>query len=203
MEKPEYSINEIVEALKNPKLGWNYKNQEDEDSHFGGEVFEIISWNKKPTDIEVLGSISNYKFSSRDGENEATISTSIEDQTAVAVLCTDGAVIILKHPISTSNNKKIEGYWYSENQPQYPMPLKNQLSEQDAKEIFDLIKIKEKESEFIDSRGLSPSRIDSNMVGSGEYNHEKWLWPEGFAEHYVLKYRVKPSDNFLKFIGWK
>lgn len=29
-----------------------------------------------------------------------------------------------------------------------------------------------------------------------------WKWPGDFAEHYVLKHKVKPTDEFLEFIGY-
>ncbi len=101
------------------------------------------------------------------------------------------------------NGKRIEGYWYSKDSPQYPKPIAHQLTKTQAKQIFDLIKVKEQESELIYTRGFSRSRIDETVVGTKEYHHKEWLWPEGFAEHYVLKYQVKPSEDFLKFIGWK
>ncbi len=40
------------------------------------------------------------------------------------------------------------------------------------------------------------------MLGSEEYNNGDWVWPEDFAFHYVKMHRVKPSDEFLRFIGY-
>ena len=87
MEQPKYSINELVEALKNPDLGWWYKDQEDEDSFYSGEVFEIINWIKKPTEIEIKGNIIGNQFNSRDGNFQAIIQISMEEHRAVAVQC--------------------------------------------------------------------------------------------------------------------
>ena len=139
---------------------------------------------------------------------------------AIAIQCTDGIIVILKEKIPFSktlqlplpsiqkniplNNlaKKIEGYWYSEYSPEYTMPVPNQLNEEEAGQIYLLIKIKEKEAKKLIARGMAPSRIDDSSVGNCEFHHINWLWPERYAEHYVLKYKVKPSHYFLKFVGW-
>lgn len=97
-----------------------------------------------------------------------------------------------------------EGYWYSEFSPNYPNPIPNTLTQAEANYIFNLIKFKEKFAKYIQYRGFSTSRIDGKtLVGSGEYDSNDWVWPSGFAEHYVRDHRVKPSDDFLKFIGYK
>jgi len=82
------------------------------------------------------------------------------------------------------------------------MPIPNQLNEIEAQQIYDLLKMKEEECEIQYTRGSSMSRIDKSLVGSNEYHHQEWLWPEGFAEHYILKHKVKPTNDFLRFIGW-
>ena len=98
---------------------------------------------------------------------------------------------------------KIEGYWYSSYEPEYPMPITNILSEAEAKEIHSCIKLKEQEAKEIHYKGFSLSRIEPYVsVGSSEFITEEWRWPNGFADHYVLKHRVKPSDEFLKYIGY-
>ena len=104
-------------------------------------------------------------------------------------------------------NEIIEGYWYSEYTPQYPMPIRDQLTDEQAKEIYDLIIEKEKLSKEVFCKGSSHSRIDGTIVGSSTYyfrlnDYNYRVWPNGFAEHYVLKYKVKPTDDFLKFIGY-
>lgn len=47
------------------------------------------------------------------------------------------------------------------------------------------------------------SRIDGTRVGSAEFQNEDWWWPDGFASHYVKKYRVKPSNQFLEYIEYE
>jgi hypothetical protein len=38
--------------------------------------------------------------------------------------------------------------------------------------------------------------------GKHEYQLDGWKWPEDFAKHYVLDHKVKPTDEFLIFIGY-
>lgn len=95
-----------------------------------------------------------------------------------------------------------EGFWYSKYEPNLPMPVPNELAPFEARAIYELIKQKENSAKVTRYRGVSPSRLDASYVGSAEYEHSGWVWPQGFAEHYVLQYRVRPSDAFLKFIGY-
>ena len=100
-------------------------------------------------------------------------------------------------------NKKVEGYWKSKQNPKLPMPIPNQLSEQDAIKIHRLIKNKEKSANKTQYRGFSFSRIEpSIIVGSAEFSKDEWNWPDGYADHYVLKHKVKPSAEFLDYIGF-
>lgn len=103
--------------------------------------------------------------------------------------------------------RKIEGYWYS---PQiqkydkivYPTPIPNVLTDFEAEEIFKLIKEKEKVAKEVRYRGMSSSRITGEALGNLEYQTDEWLWPGDFASHYVLEHKVKPTDEFLKYIGY-
>lgn len=104
-------------------------------------------------------------------------------------------------------DKKNEGYWYSELEcnKSYPMPVPNVLSEAEAEKIYQLIldKQTQPESTIYTHRGPSRSRFTGETVGSLEYHHRTgWVWPEAFAKHYVLEHKVKPTDEFLKFIGY-
>ena len=98
---------------------------------------------------------------------------------------------------------RVEGYWYNEENKNLPMPIKNILTSKQAQVIYDrLVMIQgHKNTTRIYYKGSSVSRIDNSILGSGEYKTDKWTWPEGFADHYVLKYHVKPSDEFLYYIG--
>jgi hypothetical protein len=97
----------------------------------------------------------------------------------------------------------VEGYWYSEHHPEYPMPVANVLTTEEANIIYGLIVEKEKIARVVRYKGLSKSRITGERLGCREFITDKWIWPGDFAEHYVLKHRVKPTEAFLDYIGYK
>jgi len=99
-------------------------------------------------------------------------------------------------------SKKIEGYWWSERKPQYPMPEPNALTPEEAKEIYNLMVQKEKIAEIIHYFGFSTCRITEEMLGCEEYYTDKWVWTQDLGPHYVLKHLVRPSDEFLRYIGY-
>jgi len=99
--------------------------------------------------------------------------------------------------------QRIEGYWYSKYSPEYPMPIANILSDKEAEEIYNLIRKKEENANKVLYRGWSCSRITGESLGNAEYSTNEWSWPGDFSEHYVLKHKVKPTDDFLKYIGYK
>lgn len=114
----------------------------------------------------------------------------------------------------SGQNKRIEatkpeGYWWSKckENSSYPMPIANELTEEEAQEICNLIQEKENTAEVVCYFGFSFCRLQDGtcpeMLGTREYLTEKYRWPEDFAKHYVLKHRVRPSDEFLEFIGYK
>jgi hypothetical protein len=110
--------------------------------------------------------------------------------------------------LTRQGERKIEGYWYSEHLEKYkgikyPMPEPNVLTEDEAIDIHALIKAKEEFAHVQSYRGWSRSRITGENLGNKEYETEEWLWPGDFADHYVLKHRVKPTDDFLNYIGYK
>jgi hypothetical protein len=119
-------------------------------------------------------------------------------------------------------NRKIEGYWHSKpyvmertsksgftlrkeipSKDTYPTPVANEITQEEALEIYELITDKEKDVDVISYRGSTVSRFTDERLGSKEYWTNDWLWPEDFAKHYVLEHRVKPSKEFLEFIGYK
>jgi hypothetical protein len=103
---------------------------------------------------------------------------------------------------------KIEGYWNSrylkDKGYDYPKPIPNILTEDQANIIHNLILEKQKKANKVLYRGMSHSRIENGlMLGNAEYQTDAWKWPGDFAEHYVLKHKVKPSNEFLEYIGYK
>lgn len=84
----------------------------------------------------------------------------------------------------------------------YPIPIPNVLTEDEAKTIYNLILEKEKYAKVVAYRGFSESRITGEILGNEEYETDEWKWPADFAEHYVLTHKVRPTDEFLKWIGY-
>lgn len=99
-------------------------------------------------------------------------------------------------------DNKIEGYWGSERNSDYPMPKPNVLSEADAALISMLIELKEQQAKVLRFKGMTTSRINGDMMGSTEFTLDGWNWPVDFRPHYVLEHRVRPTDEFLEFIGF-
>ena len=104
-------------------------------------------------------------------------------------------------------NKRIEGYWYSNDEynKDYPVPKPNVLTDAEAQKIYELIKEKQKNLRKLAYKGWSTSRITGEKLGSTEYFDQvnNWTWPCDFAKHYVLDHKVKPTDDFLKYIGYE
>lgn len=120
-----------------------------------------------------------------------------------------------------NRDKKIEGYWiespfvfeqqlsngsiYRKEIPaktNYPTPIPNVLTEEEAQTIYNLIREKEKIANCYGYMGLSSSRITGERLGNKEYELDEWIWPGDFAEHYVLTHKVRPTEEFLKWIGY-
>jgi hypothetical protein len=216
-----FTLEETMEIFHEEEA-WNYKNNTGEESLFKGALIGVKNVNIKLTASEVLGSVNSKEFIPQTGSEvyaHEKEGLKFDTEKAIAIQCSDGILIITKDkplifpklqlPLNIikvdadiNRDKRIEGYWYSKYSPQYLMPQPNQLNETEAEEIYKLIKYKEVEAKRLTTRGVSYSRIDDTCVGNGEYHHTDWLWPESLAPHYVFKYKVKPSDDFLKFIGW-
>ena len=109
----------------------------------------------------------------------------------VTMTSSDGRTSITREMISSRD--KVE----------YPTPIPNVLSPVEANDIYELIRLKEKTAKKIGYMGWTESRITGEHLGSHEYQTDEWLWPEDFAPHYVLVHGVKPTDEFLKYIGYE
>lgn len=99
--------------------------------------------------------------------------------------------------------RRVEGYWYSSAEPYWPKPVVNSLNDHQAETVFDLIRQKEKTAYYAEYTDHAVSRIEKGVeVGNGEYVTDEWRWPNSLAEHYVKKHRVRPSEEFLSYIGY-
>jgi hypothetical protein len=118
-------------------------------------------------------------------------------------------------------DKKVEGYWIEgptviemksskgyiltkeiPSKTNYPTPISNVLTEEEAQTIYDLIREKERIANCYGYMGLSASRITGERLGNKEYELNEWIWPGDFAEHYVLTHKVRPTEEFLKWVGY-
>ena len=114
-------------------------------------------------------------------------------------------------------DKKVEGYWIEPptvvemksskgyilrkeipSKTNYPTPIPNVLSEEEARTIYELIRETERIANCYGYMGLSASRITGERLGNKEYELNEWIWPGDFAEHYVLTHKVRPTEEFLK-----
>lgn len=103
--------------------------------------------------------------------------------------------------------KKIEGYWKTENpyfeeETEYPVPVPNVLTQDEADTIYALILAKQNIAEVNYYKGCSVSRITNERLGNIEYETDQWKWSGDFGKHYVFDHKVKPTNEFLKYIGY-
>lgn len=100
-------------------------------------------------------------------------------------------------------NRKIEGYWWSEQTPEYPKPTINVLTKPQASFYCSLIQTIQNDRracrELI-CKGMSFSRITGETLGCKEYVTSEYRWPCDFPTHYVKEHRVRPSDDFIMFL---
>lgn len=153
-----------------------------------------------------------------------TVLCSVQAQAGlVSLLQTLNQVVFERQAMSKlGKNGRVEGYWASSENPAkdqyqglYPFPQKSN-EPWAGKEAF-VAKLAEIESNVLNSdygtknkygiepfryRGPSFSRIDGSIVGCAEFYDakEKITWPQGYREHYVEKYNVKPSKEFYDYV---
>lgn len=55
---------------------------------------------------------------------------------------------------------------------------------------------------FLQCRGFAPSRLENGVnVGSAEFGFRNGLkWPQGYAQHYIGKWNVMPTERFFGFV---
>lgn len=202
MEKPKHTKKEILDFLQDESAGW-FHGEEKVEHFYSGEVSDLVNSNIEIPFLEVAGSIKGSRFISDAKDYVGELAGQLEEVAAIAIKCKDGVLVVSKKTKFFIRDKRVEGYWYSREKTLYPMPIPYRLSDQEAEEIYQLIKLKEEESQINHCRGFSISRIDQTTLDFKEFEHEHWIWPGQYAEHYVLKYKVKPSEDFLGFIGWR
>ena len=116
----------------------------------------------------------------------------------------------------------LEGFWYSEREPHFPMPVHSDIPHPNKEEILkaydDLIEAEMeygpsnewKNSKVVGYRGFSYCRCCTKEqqfngatstilvdMGCREYSYNGWTWPQGYR-HYIDVHNVVPSKSFLK-----
>ena len=82
--------------------------------------------------------------------------------------------------------------------PAYP----NELTQEEADKISLLIEEVEKDASIEIREKNFKSSITGENLGNEECYTQEWVWPKMFREHYVKKHRVRPSEKYLKYIGY-
>jgi hypothetical protein len=97
-----------------------------------------------------------------------------------------------------------EGFWYSKNEPNLPMPLHSDKEWEGKKKFLNKLKLVQERIRQQFYKGSSVCRICNERNGFGEYRFKDRyfdvVWPEGFI-HYIEKHNISPSHNFAVFIA--
>lgn len=104
-------------------------------------------------------------------------------------------------------NEKIEGFWYSEYEPYYPMPISTstKVDNKFLQKLTSILNTKNDTNnikiEWFD--GCSDCRLCEEEYGSQTFhctfNGITWSFPSGLI-HYYQDHNVQPSNDFYKFI---
>jgi hypothetical protein len=96
-------------------------------------------------------------------------------------------------------HRKIIGYWYSTFEPQYPMPIANNVPFPNKINIIKALQAKEAVAQKKFAKGWSTCRICKKSNGSVEYESGNYTWPEGYL-HYLEDHNVVPDSEFVKWL---
>ena len=94
---------------------------------------------------------------------------------------------------------KIEGYWYSEYEKQYPKPIPNTIDISIKQQFIEKLKKIQLHAHEVAYMGSSKCRLCDICNGSTEFNHKGWIWPIGYL-HYIETHNVSPSKDFINFV---
>lgn len=92
-----------------------------------------------------------------------------------------------------------EGFWYSEQEPELPMPQPYLDEWPDKAEFLRRLTDVEGLARKEHYRGWSDCRLCEQKNGSVEYQLGPWKWPAGL-QHYIEVHNVRPSLAFEDFI---
>lgn len=95
------------------------------------------------------------------------------------------------------NNIKVEGYWWSKQEPNFPKPEHSEKPFNEKEKVIARLKIVQERTRVVHYKGISTCRCCDTCNGSSEYFYKNWKWPEGLL-HYIDVHNIKPSDDFLE-----
>ena len=110
---------------------------------------------------------------------------------------------IFKHLFEpTPKGPRREGFWYSNDSENrhFPKPVPHERSMGGQKTFLSKMEGVESRCDVRHYKGWSECRLCGERVGSREYRHKGWVWPEGFR-HYILVHNVRPSAEFVNFMN--
>jgi hypothetical protein len=94
---------------------------------------------------------------------------------------------------------KIEGYWYSADEPQYPKPVAHLRPSPTQAVFLEKLTKLESKAQKRHFKGWSNCRLCKKPNGSSEFTLKGWRWPEGYR-HYIQDHNVRPSPEFKDFV---
>lgn len=97
--------------------------------------------------------------------------------------------------------KNIEGYWRKKKSDgdSLSWPIENSATVKESEKLLEMLVSVEDKAHRVHYKGWSDCRICGKVNGSIEFEYKNWKWPEGLY-HYINAHRVRPSDEFVKFI---
>lgn len=93
-----------------------------------------------------------------------------------------------------------EGFWFSKNDPELPMPKAKAEPASNQELVLERLAHAESRAHVSAYRGFSCCRICGCRNGHEEFEFKGWTWPSGLR-HYVKVHNVRLSPEFKKFLG--
>jgi hypothetical protein len=103
-----------------------------------------------------------------------------------------------KKPTDRYEGMKKVGFWYSEYEPELPMPFaySDNLNEEQRKSVIEYLENGKISASYL---GFSHCRICNKNdfeMGVSDLTDGEWVWPEGLS-HYVKNHQVELPKEFI------
>lgn len=105
--------------------------------------------------------------------------------------------------MSKNKTVKVEGFWWSPQEPQFPKPVGVTEPFPDKDIVVTALEklheeiILHKKGQCVYFKGFSTCRCCKGANGSREMSYKHWKWPEGLL-HYVKVHNIRPSEEFVQ-----